>query len=69
MQTVSDFVTNPISGLSEIDNRVIPLPEYMVTGVAPPVAQLAFVPTIASVTDIYNPVGFLWRRPKTLGNR
>lgn len=65
MQTVKDFVTNPISGYTPIDNTVQPLPDYMVSGVAAPVAQLQYVPTIEQVTSVPTPWRYLWRRPFT----
>lgn len=65
MQTVKDFVTNPISGIGIIDNSVCPLPDYMVIGAPAPQAQLAFLPTIADVTQVPTPWRLLWRRPAT----
>lgn len=63
MQTVRDFVTNPISGITAIDETPVAVPGYMVTGLDAPVAQLQFVPTIAQVTNVPTPWRYLWRRP------
>lgn len=63
MQTVKDFVTNPISGIVAIDNTVSPIPQYMITGTPAPVAELEMLPTIADVTKIPVPWRLLWRRP------
>lgn len=65
LQTVGDFVTKPITGIRLIDETPCPIPDYMVTGIDEPVAQLAFAPTIAEVTQIPTPWRFLWRRPAT----
>lgn len=69
MQTVKDFVTNPVSGYSMIDERACAVPDYMVSGVEAPVAQLSFSPTISEVTRVPMPWRYLWRRPATTQTR
>lgn len=69
MQTVRDFFLDPQSGYVPVNNSFGPVPDWMISGVAAPVAELQHTLTIAEVTDVPTPTRLLWRRPANILTR
>lgn len=65
LKTVADFVTDPVSGIVMIDETPCAVPEWYVSGVSRPVAQLEMAPLTRDYDKVPTPWRSLWRRPLT----